>query len=126
MKMRNALSKLRLFSFKLAIVTGKCLKTKKEKRICKFCNLSEVEVETHFLLQCRNYKDLRKGLSDHLISTENINLTFGNKLEKLNLLFVSGSWGSLNALGKFVLEAYKKREQNLTQKFRRCYRNNNR
>ena len=81
MKMRNALSKLRLFSFKLAIVTGKCLKTKKEKRICKFCDLSEVEDETHFLLQCRNYKDLRKGLIDHLISTENINLTFGNKLE---------------------------------------------
>ena len=52
---------------------------------------------------------------DYLVSTENINLTFGNTLEKLKLLFVSGSWGSLNALGKFVLEAYKKREQNLTQ-----------
>ena len=62
----------------------------------------------HFLLQCENYKDLRTGLIDYLISTENINLTFGNKLEKLKLLFVSGSLGSLNALGKFVLEAYKK------------------
>ena len=39
------------------------------------------------------------------------------KLEKLKLLLVSGSWGSLNARGKFVLEAYKKREQNLTQQF---------
>ena len=53
-------------------------------------------------------------ISDYLISTENINLIFGNKLEKLKMLFVSGSWGSLNALGKFVFEAYKKREQNLT------------
>ena len=52
---------------------------------------------------------------DHFISTENINLTFGNKLEKLKLIFVRGSWGTLYALGKFVLEAYKKREQNLTQ-----------
>ena len=77
--------------------------------------LTSFEDETHFLLQCRNYKDLRKGLIDHLISTENINLKFGNKLEKLKLLFVSGSWGSLNAIGKFVLEAYKKREQNPTQ-----------
>ena len=67
------------------------------------------------LLQCRSYKDLRKGLIDYAISTENINLTFGNKLEKLKLLFISGSWSLLNALGKFVLEAYKKREQNLTQ-----------
>ena len=49
------------------------------------------------------------------ISTGNINLTFGNKLEKLKLLFVSGSWGSLNACAKLVLKAYKKREQNPTR-----------
>ena len=102
MEIRNPLSKLRLSSFKFAIMTGKWFKTKKEERICKFCDLSEVENKTHFFLQCRNYKDLRKDLIDHLISTENINLTFGNKLEKLKLLFVSGSWGSLNALGKVV------------------------
>ena len=113
MEIRNALSKLRLSSFKLAIVTGKWFKTKKEERICKFCDLNEVEDETHFLLQCRNYKDLWKGLISYLISAENINLKFGNKLEKL--LFVSGSWDSLNALGKFMLEAYKKRKHNLTQ-----------
>ena len=41
------------------------------------------------------------------------------------MLFVSGSWSSLNALGKFVLEAYKKREHNLTQELRRCHRNDN-
>ena len=93
MEIRNTLSKLKLSSFKVAIVTGKRLKTKKEERKCKFCDLNEVEDETHFLLQCRNYKDLRKGLIDYLISTENINLTLGNKLEKLKLLFVSGSWG---------------------------------
>ena len=58
---------------------------------------------------------MRKGLIDYHISTENINLTFGNKLEKLKLLFGSGSWGSLNFLGQFILEAYKKRERNLTQ-----------
>ena len=62
---------------------------------------------------------------DYLISTENINLTFGNKLEKLKLLFVSGSWGSLNALGKFILEAYKKREHNIRQQLRRSYRKDN-
>ena len=59
----------------------------------KFCDLNIAEDETHFLLQCRNYKDLQKGLIHYLISTENINLTFGIKLEKLKLLFVSGSWG---------------------------------
>ena len=115
MEIRNALSKLRLYSFTLAIVTGTWFKTKKEERTCKLCDLNKVEDETHFLLRCRKYKDLRKGLIDYLISTGNINLTFGNKLEKLKLLFVSGSWGSLNAFGKFVLEPYEEREQNLTQ-----------
>ena len=47
MEIKTALSKLRLSSFKLAIVTGKWFKTKKEERICKFCNLNEVEDETH-------------------------------------------------------------------------------
>ena len=83
LEITNALSKLRLSSFKLAIVTGKRFKTKEEERIYKFCDLNEAEDEdeTHFLLQCQNYKDLWKGLIDYLISTENINLTFGNKLE---------------------------------------------
>ena len=102
-------------SLKLAILTGKWYKTKKEERVSKFCDLNEVENETHFLLQCRNYKDLRQGLIDYLISTEIINLTFGNKFEKLKLLFVSGSRALLNALAKFALDAYRKREQNLTQ-----------
>ena len=39
-------------------------KTKKKQRICKFCDLDEVGVETHFLLQCRNHKDLWTGLID--------------------------------------------------------------
>ena len=50
MEVRNALSKLRVSSFKLAIVTEKWFKTKKEERIYTFCDLNEVEDETHFLL----------------------------------------------------------------------------
>ena len=115
---KECLIKTQSVFFKLAIVTGKWFKTKKEERTCKFCDLNEVEDETHLLLHCRNYKDLRKSLIDHLISTENINLAFGKKLKKLKLLFVSGSCRSLNVLGKFILEAYKKQEQNVTQQFR--------
>ena len=115
MEIRNAISKLRLSSFKFAIVTGKWFKLKKEERICKFCDLNQVENEARFLLQCQSYKNLWKGLVDHVISTAKINLTFGDKLEKLKLLFVSDSWSLLNVLDKFVLAPYKKREQNLTQ-----------
>ena len=45
MEIKNTLSKLRLSSFKVAIVTAKWLKTKKEEQICKFCDFNEVEDE---------------------------------------------------------------------------------
>ena len=49
MEIRNTLSKLGLSSFQLAIATGKWFKTKTQERICKFCDLNQVEDETHFL-----------------------------------------------------------------------------
>ena len=52
---------------------------------------------------------------DYFIFLENINETVGKKLEELKLLFASDSWVLLIALGKVVLETYKKRKQNLTQ-----------
>ena len=48
MEIRNALLKLRLSSFKLAIVTGKWFKMKQEEQICKFCDIEEVEDEISF------------------------------------------------------------------------------
>lgn len=47
----NNLSKLRLLSFKLAILTGKSHKTKERERIHKLCDLNKVEDEFQFLLQ---------------------------------------------------------------------------
>ena len=48
MEITNTLSKLRLSAFKIAMVTGKWFKIKKEEQICKFCDLVEVEDETSF------------------------------------------------------------------------------
>ena len=49
MEITNTLSKLRLSSFKIAMVTGKWFKKKKEEeRICKLICIVEVEDETSF------------------------------------------------------------------------------
>ena len=114
-ELRKALSQVRLSSLKLAILTGKWYKIKKEERKCKFCDSNEIEDESHFILQCSNYEELRKDLIEYLIVNENVDLTSENKLEKLKLLFVNGSWGSLKTLGRFVLKAYKKRQKQLNQ-----------
>ena len=51
----------RLSSNNLAVVTGKWYKIKKENRLCNFCNLNAIEDEFHFLIDCSNYKKLRKS-----------------------------------------------------------------
>ena len=47
-EIRNVISKLRLSSNKLAVVTGKWYKIKKENRLCNFYNLNAIEDEFHF------------------------------------------------------------------------------
>ena len=112
-ELRKALSQLRLSSLKLAILTGKWYKIKKEERKCKFCDSNVIEDEFHFIFQCSNYKKLRKDLFDNLMANEKVDLTSENKLEQLKLLFENGSWGSLKCLARFVLNAYKKRQEKL-------------
>ena len=109
-QIRNALSKLRLSSNKLAIVTGKWYKINKEKRLCNFCNLNAVEDEFHFLIDCPNYKKLRKSLFTSIQDTEHIDLSRGNITEKLRELFLNGSLRSLYVLGKFVQTSMESRE----------------
>ena len=110
-ELRTALSKLRLSSYKLAVVTGKWNKTKLEDRKCQFCKSNEVEDEFHLLFQCSNYDNIRKELNDYLITNENIDITSENKFENLKLVFSNGSFRSLKALGKFVFEAFEKRNK---------------
>lgn len=66
----NNLSKLRLLSFKLAILTGKSHKTKERERIHKLCDLNKVEDEFQFLLQQENHKHLWKEQINYTIFTE--------------------------------------------------------
>ena len=44
--------------------TGRYSKPKivKENRLCKYCDLNEVEDEQHFLLRCTLYDTLRRNL----------------------------------------------------------------
>ena len=60
-KLRKCLSRFRLSSHKLQIEMGRHCYPKKpeEQRICKLCNLNEVESEIHFLLQCPFYTNER-------------------------------------------------------------------
>ena len=53
---RNLLCKMR------EIERGRYTRIKKENRICKFCDLKEVEDEFHFFFRCKNNHALRNIL----------------------------------------------------------------
>jgi hypothetical protein len=55
--MRSILTCFRISAHKLEIETGRYTTTKTplENRLCKQCNLSEIEDEEHFLINCPKY-----------------------------------------------------------------------
>ena len=61
---RRVLAKFRSCNLPLAIETGRYTrpKTPVHERVCKYCNSNSVEDETHFLVDCDFYSDLRYNL----------------------------------------------------------------
>ena len=59
-KLKIALTQLRLSSHRLEIERGRYHNIPRDNWKCKFCNLSVVESEYHFLLIGQIYKDIRK------------------------------------------------------------------
>ena len=55
--MRSILTRFRISAHKFEIETRRCTtpKTHLENRLCKQCNLSEIEDEEHFLINCPKY-----------------------------------------------------------------------
>jgi hypothetical protein len=59
---RSAYVKLRCGVLPLAIETGRYNRTPLQDRLCKLCNMQSVESETHFLIECPLYTDLRHDM----------------------------------------------------------------
>jgi hypothetical protein len=62
----------------LEIQKGRYTRIKKENRICKFCDLKEVEDEFHFFFRCKNnhtlknilYKDITESVLNLMNMTQ--------------------------------------------------------
>ena len=74
---RKYFTKLRISSHDLQVdlylpvshETGRYNKPRKtpvEKRICPYCNMQNIEDEFHFVMECPNYKELRKSFFHEL------------------------------------------------------------
>ena len=56
---RKSISKLKCSSHILQIEKGRHINQPREERLCKLCNLNEIETEEHLLLRCTFYDTLR-------------------------------------------------------------------
>ena len=104
----TALARLRMSSHTLAIETGRHSKPKiaKENRLCKNCDLNEVEDEQHFLLRCTLYDTLRRNLLK-VTALETNSLSD----EDTFISLMSSHDGKIvKAMGAFVYSAFKERE----------------
>ena len=82
----------------------------KEERICKNCDLEEVEDESHFLLKCPLYCQQRTILMRTILSYT----TSESEEELFIILMKSGETAVLKALGKYVHTAFKMREDHMS------------
>ena len=94
----TAVARLRMSAHRLAIETGRHVKSKicKEERICKNCDLEEVEDESHFLLKCPLYFQQRTTLMRTILSYT----TSVSQEELFIILMKSRETAVIKALGK--------------------------
>ena len=91
---RKAIAKLRCSDHELEIEKGRHKNILRHARLCKLCDMSEIETEEHFLFECKFYEDIK------------MKINFNNENESLF------SMHSSRALGEFIMLALAKRRDN--------------
>ena len=99
----SVLAKFRCSGHKLLVEQGRHANLSRDLRICKLCDLNEVEDERHFLLKCPFFSDLRTlyGISvkhHHTLAT-----MFSKLMTSVNV-------NVLRNVCRFLLSAQKRRD----------------
>ena len=109
-KHRAALTRLRLSSHSLEIEVGRYNKTEPQNRLCRYCKdmgNREVENETHFLINCPQYEELREKFLP-LNILKNSNLSDDGKMIK-----IMTDMKNCKSLAKFIYQAFENRKDYL-------------
>jgi hypothetical protein len=80
------LTKIRGGTNRLRIEKGRYQKLPEEERICEFCEKKEVEDETHFILKCPLYTDLREEMWKSVEEITGTGKEEWEEKERLNVL----------------------------------------
>ena len=101
---RKQMAKFRTSNHDLAIEKGRHNRTPRELRLCKLCNLGQVEDEYHFAMICPKYQHLR---------VEHLPKKFHNfpSREKFIELMSTKNEGLVLTFTHFIYEAFKIRKR---------------
>ena len=99
---RRALSQFRMSTHNLQIEKGRYLGLPQAERLCKLCNMNDIENEYHFLLACPTCRNLRK------LYLPKFYWSFANVF-KFKSLMPSSSLKTINSIAKYVYYSTKLR-----------------
>ena len=104
---RKTLSKFRLGLHHLRIETARFIRPgiPPEERLCLICNSGEIEDESHFLLFCNKYEQLRRVLFNHI--PDLVSFLALSAIEKL--IFLVNDPNLVKQTAIFIVEAYEYR-----------------
>ena len=97
---RSEMAQFRCSVLPLRVETGRFVGEQVNDRICKLCNQSCVEDETHFLLNCQCHKNLREY--ETVIILNNVDFSYKSDDDKLSLLLND----FVRRTAKFLLRAF--------------------
>ena len=100
---RSYVAQIRMGVLPLNIETGRYRNIPIENRLCDICK-SDVETETHFILYCNSYSDMRRILFNYAIKQ---NPTFNRLDEVGKLSFLFGECP--RQVAKYIVSAFCKR-----------------
>ena len=103
--LRRAIAKLRIFTHRLKIETGRYLKLEVSKRLCNKCDLNKIEDEIHFLLECPSTSTDRQILIDMINNNCNY-IQYMNLSNKFFWLLNCESINILKQLGYFFKTSF--------------------
>ncbi|VDI50203.1 Hypothetical predicted protein [Mytilus galloprovincialis] len=102
---RSCVAQLRCGILPLRIETGRYIGEQREERICNFCTENSIEDESHFVLDCSLYTELRNEHFKDIISDVNY-LQMSND-EKLYHILINFP----RKTAKYLVDAIRKRRQ---------------
>ena len=111
--LEEQLSNFRSGSLKLAIETGRYAKPKipLENRLCIFCDSSHIETETHFLLHCDFYTDIRRALFS---KANQVCGYFNNMNDTERMIFLMNDTHIINHVAKSLHTMFSRRKSHLS------------